>query len=146
MKRAECTSVLQRYWDQVRVRDSLLQIANLYPNFSLFEHIPDQRGANYICKRSSPLMIQLLSSCFVNTKSTRKITTLDWPTRWEKKFFTFCHDNCIIDQETCWKKIYEKQSHLSFLYSKETVVSSVSVRKFNLSWLFKDNRNFLGLV
>ena len=104
-KHIQCYSILQRSIDEVRVRDALLDIANYCDNFSLFEIIPNQKTIKTILKHATPQIAKLLRTCFVETKSSRKIVTLPLPSNMEKKFIIFRKNSCIVSLDECTKEI-----------------------------------------
>ena len=72
------SSVLQRSFSEVKVRDLLLEIANLCPNFSLFEVVRNLNDVSKILKKTTPIILDLLDSCAVETKSTRLVNTIEY--------------------------------------------------------------------
>lgn len=136
--RAKITSVLQRNMNEVHVRDSLLQIANMCQNFSLFDVISDQASIELYLSNTTPTIIQLLNSCFVETKSTRSIRRLEWPVG-ARKTLTFFQADCVVTQDDCEREVEN-------LGPQKKQNTYVSVSKFNLSWLYQDGQDYLNLV
>lgn len=102
-KQVHCTSILQRSLSEVRVRDLLLSIANLCPNFCIFDIISNLDEAYFIMKTATPVIVELLNNCFVETKSTKRITTIKWPT--DVKSMIFRQSDTTITQEDCLLQI-----------------------------------------
>lgn len=118
----------------------MLQIANLCPNFSLFEVVSNLDETNLIVRTATPLMIEMLNTCFVETKSTKRILPLEWPA--ETNSLVFRHNDSTITHEGCVAQIHKANKNKDV----ETILSSIKVRKFDMSWLFRDGKNFTDLV
>lgn len=121
------------------MRDSLLQIANMCPNFSLFDVISDLDSIEVILKNPSPTIYQLFNTCFVETKSTRFIRKLDWPADQGLSTTNFFQSSCVVTDDSCVNEINK-------LEPESTVVNQVKVHKLNLVWLFRNYGNYLKLV
>ena len=64
----------------IEERDTLMKITQLNPGFSLSDVIPDADQFQVMIKSASPTVSGVLNdSAFIQTKSTRKIQTINWP-------------------------------------------------------------------
>ena len=93
--------MLQRNLIEVHVRDTLYQIANKCPNFSIFDTISDQSSIEKMLESHSPTIVELFNSCFVETKSTRQIRKLEWPTDMKDNNLYFFQSNCAVTDIDC---------------------------------------------
>ena len=88
----------------------------------------------------TPVITELLNSCFVETKSTRQIQTLEWPS--DVNSIMFRHKDSIVTQEDCSFQIERTDKYPD----TDNIVNAIKVRKLNISWLFRDGKNFTDLV
>mmetsp|Transcript_10068 Transcript_10068/g.12667 ORF Transcript_10068/g.12667 Transcript_10068/m.12667 type:complete len:83 (+) Transcript_10068:2535-2783(+) len=69
------------------MRDTLLKIAALSPEFSISRFLRDQRSFKTLVDTISPEVIKTLNTCFIETANTRKFMFTKWPK--DLKILTF---------------------------------------------------------
>ena len=89
-------------------------------------------------KTATSTIIALLQTCFVESKSTRKLSKkIHWPEN--LRIITFIHDSCVIDDEII-------KNHISKNYKVKGLKHSVKVQRLNVKWLFQGSKNFKDFV
>ena len=62
----------------------------------MFDIISNLEETSYVLKTATPTIINQLNNCFVESKSTRLVKTIDWPSHLNDIIFR--NDDTIISQ------------------------------------------------
>ena len=80
-------SQLSHELENYSTRDTLIQIGNFSPEFTLCKFLRDQLSFKQLVDSISPEVIKSLNSCLIETASTRKFMFEKWPK--DLKLLTF---------------------------------------------------------
>ena len=95
--KSKFSSVLQRNFDQIEMRDILLKMLGLCTSFSFADSMTGPNDLKKMVKTMTPTITDMLTnSCFVESKSCKAIMSINWPQGVSD--ITFRSDNCIPDE------------------------------------------------
>ena len=101
-------SLLQKELDNMSLRDQLLRLGGLSPDFSLCRFLRNQQSFKSIMHSISPEAIHALSTCFFETASTRNIMYMKWPK--DINLLTFMSPTTGISEAILLEKVLEKRN------------------------------------
>ena len=97
----------------------------LCPEFSLSDAISTQEELDLLLKSATPTVIEILNSaCFVESQSTRQITTLQWPQG--VHYISYRSKDCLANLQDIESVIEDDYR------DAPKMIKSVNVRKFDL--------------
>lgn len=131
----ELQSYLSRSLSNSGLRDAILKIGRLSPNFSVFKIFQSQDDFGQIVEKSTPQTTAELESCLVETRSTRQIQLLDWPR--ELDLLTLRSNKCTISKEELDNELEDHENK---------VTRAVNVTTLNMSFFFHDRKNFIAFT
>ena len=85
-----------------------------------------------ILRLPTPLICELFNTCYVESKNTRLIKTIDWPTNLH--LMTFLHQSRLVSAEEVSLNLQNQQQKHRNL--KDTIHNQVTVRMLKLNWLY----------
>lgn len=128
-------SYLSMNLENTSLRDAILKIGCISPDFSILDFFSDQEDFQKMIKSATPQTTIELDSCFRETRSTRLVQNLEWPR--DLNLLTLLSDQCIITTEEINAKLKGKENR---------VTRAVNVQTINLQWLFKNRKNFTAFT
>ena len=131
----ELQSYLSRSLTNSGLRDAILKIGRLSPNFSVFKIFQGQDDFGQLIEKSTPQTTAELESCFEETRSTRQIQLLDWPR--ELDLLTLRSNKCTISKEELDNELVEHENR---------VTRAVNVTTLNMSFFFQGRKNFIAFT
>ena len=92
------TSVIQRNIDNAEMRDIFFKIMRLCASFSFGDIMATQEDIERMLKTATLAVTEALNTaCFVESKSTKQITTLKWPQG--EQSITYRSGSCVITEK-----------------------------------------------
>lgn len=111
-----------------------MKIGRFSPSFSLLSALQCQEDFRDLFSNSSPTVINELNNCFIEKKSTRMITQVEWPRGMD--FFTLRSSSSTINKSELQEGLDEDGG--------DQITRQVKVRTMNLEWLYRDRLNFIN--
>jgi len=121
--------------DNSGLRDAILKIGRISPDFSIFKTFSDQEAFDEMIKRSTTQTTAELENCFTETRSTRQIQLLEWPR--DLSLLTIRSKQCTITKEELDTELEEHENR---------VTRAVNVATLNMSFFFRDRKNFIAFT
>lgn len=90
-------SILEKSMESKPIRDSLLNFAGIFPEFSIFDSIRDQSEAGKLLESLNPPILLQLDSCFREMQSAETVYELPWPS--DNSFLTYRSKNWYFEQD-----------------------------------------------
>lgn len=121
------------------MRDICFKIMRMCSSFSFADLIASPKDFEELLATATPTINDLLTnSCFVETKSCKLITTINWPQGLQS--ITHRSETSIVTEKELKELIDEN-------HKKDIkVLKAITVTKLDIGWFMKTEDKFLGLT